>query len=141
MGKKILIMGLPGAGKTTLASKLKLKINSDWINADQIRKDFNDWDFSTEGRIRQSLRMKKISDEIINTGKNVIADFVCPTPKTRSEFNADYLIWMDTINAGRFDDTNKLFVPPKKYFFRVLTKNADYWTDKIVEKMKKEKIV
>ena len=78
MGKKILIMGLPGAGKTTLASKLKLKINSDWINADQIRKDYNDLDFSTEGRIRQSLRMKKISNEITNTGKNVksILDFL-----------------------------------------------------------------
>ena len=141
MGKKILIMGLPGSGKTTLASKLKLKINAVWINADQVRKEANDWDFSAEGRVRQSLRMKKISDEIIDNGKHVIADFICPTPQTRSDFYADCLIWMDTIKEGRFDDTNKIFVPPEKFIFRVPTKNADYWTDKIIKKMEEEKII
>lgn len=141
MGKKILIMGLPGSGKTTLASKLKLKINAVWINADQVRKEANDWDFSAEGRVRQSLRMKKISNEIIDNGKHVIADFICPTPQTRSDFNADCLIWMDTIKKGRFDDTNKIFVPPEKFFFRVPTKNADYWTDQIIKKMEEEKII
>tara|TARA_A100001011_G_scaffold335303_1_gene364166 strand:- start:11 stop:436 length:426 start_codon:yes stop_codon:yes gene_type:complete len=141
MAKKILIMGLPGSGKTTLASKLNLKIQAEWINADKVRKEANDWDFSPEGRIRQSLRMKKISDKIINNGKHVIADFICPTPQTRSDFNADCLIWMDTIKVGRFDDTNKMFVPPKKFFFRVSTKNADYWVNQITEKMEKEKII
>ncbi len=141
MGKKILIMGLPGSGKTTLASKMKLKINAGWINADQVRKEANDWDFSPEGRVRQSLRMKKISDEIIDNGKHVIADFICPTPKTRSDFNADCLIWMDTIKEGRFDDTNRIFVPPEKFFFRVPTKNADYWADQIIKKMEEEKII
>ena len=113
---KILIMGLPGAGKTTLAKKLVLKLNAVWLNADKIREQHQDWDFSPEGRVRQSLRMKKLSDEIIIKGKHVIADFICPTPQTRSDFNADYLIWVDTIKEGRFDDTNKLFVPPKNFF-------------------------
>lgn len=138
---KILIMGLPGAGKTTLAKKLVLKLNAVWLNADKIREQYQDWDFSPEGRVRQSLRMKKLSDEIIIKGKHVIADFICPTPQTRSDFNADYLIWVDTIKEGRFDDTNKLFVPPKKFFLRVLTKNSEYWMNEIIEKLKKEKKV
>jgi len=136
---KILIMGLPGAGKTTLAKKLVLKLNAVWLNADKIREQHQDWDFSPEGRVRQSLRMKKLSDEIIIKGKHVIADFICPTPQTRSDFNADYLIWVDTIKEGRFDDTNKLFVPPKNFFLRVLTKNSEYWMNEIIEKLKKEK--
>ena len=134
---KILIMGLPGAGKTTIAKLLVTKINAVWINADQIREKFNDWDFSAEGRIRQSLRMRKISDELIEEEKNVVADFICPTPQTRKDFNADNL-WVDTIKEGRFDDTNKMFIPPKKYFLRVLTKNSDYWVDQIIEKLNKE---
>ena len=135
---KILIMGLPGAGKTTIAKLLVTKINAVWINADQIREKFNDWDFSAEGRIRQSLRMRKISDELIEEEKNVVADFICPTPQTRKDFNADNLIWVDTIKEGRFDDTNKMFIPPKKYFLRILTKNSDYWVDQIIEKLNKE---
>ena len=117
MGKKILIMGLPGAGKTTLASKLKLKINSDWINADQIRKDYNDLDFSTEGRIRQSLRMKKISNEITNTGKNVksILDFL-----EISDVNLDELLVKLKLNHDKIKNNNleknlKKFVKPQTF--------------------------
>jgi adenylylsulfate kinase len=135
---KILIMGLPGAGKTTIAKLLVTKINAVWINADQIREEYNDWDFSAEGRIKQSLRMRKISDELIEEKKNVVADFICPTPQTRKDFNADHLIWVDTIKESRFDDTNKMFIPPKKYFLRVLTKNSDYWVNQIIEKLNKE---
>ena len=128
MPKKILIMGLPGAGKTYLADKLVPKINAVWLNADKVRKEADDWDFSPEGRIRQANRMKDLSQKALDEGKNVVADFVCPTEKTRKDFNADFIVWVDTIKSGRFDDTNKIFVPPKSCSFRVTTKNAELWS-------------
>ena len=133
--KKILIMGLPGSGKTTLASKLVPILKAKWINNDEVRKKSNDWDFSEEGRIRQAKRMSELAERHKQEGKYVVADFICPTPKARELFNADYLVWVDTIKEGRFDDTNKMFVEPKKFDFRVTTKDADHWADKIAQQL------
>ena len=91
---KILIMGLPGSGKTTLAEILAPMYNAVWLNADKVREEANDWDFSDEGRKRQALRMKTLAQEAVDNNRNVVADFVCPTPKTRDEFGADYVIWI-----------------------------------------------
>ena len=124
-------MGLPGAGKTTLASHLVPLLKAKWLNADEVRKEANDWDFSAEGRVRQAKRMWSKAEEYKNQGQNVVADFVCPTPEARNLFPADYIIWLDTIDEGRFEDTNKMFVKPEKYNFRVTTKNAKDWADKI----------
>lgn len=144
-------MGLPGSGKTYLAERLKkyLEDNSsiatipsfrlvameatpknykstvDWFNADDIRKKYNDWDFSNEGRIRQSLRMAEFA--IKCQGDYVICDFVAPLPEMRHNFKADWVIWMDTIKSGRFEDTNKLFVEPDLYDFRVNEQNGEKW--------------
>lgn len=109
---KILIFGLPGSGKSTLAKPFADLVNGVWINADQIRSEYNDWDFSIEGRIRQAQRMRYISDGVVKAGKIAVTDFVCPTPQARSEFGADFTVWMDTIDAGRFEDTNKVFEKP-----------------------------
>ena len=135
---KILIMGLPGSGKTTLASKLVSLINAKWLNADKVRKEANDWDFSEDGIKRQAKRMSELADKYKKQGHNVIADFYCPTPKTRELFNADYIIWVDTIEKGRFEDTNKLFVKPKEVDFKVTTQNADHWSHQIAEKIRKK---
>ena len=135
MPKKILVMGLPGAGKTTLSKYLVEKLNAAWLNADETRKKFNDWDFSEEGRIRQAKRMKDLSDNYLSQGKNVVADFICPTPKTRQDFNADFIIWMDTIKSCKFEDTNVMFVPPDNYDLRVTSKDASEWTKKIISKL------
>ena len=134
MPKKILVMGLPGAGKTTLSKFLVEKLNAAWLNADEIRKKFNDWDFSEEGRIRQAKRMKDLSDNYLSQGKNVVADFICPTPKTRQDFDADFIIWMDTIKSCKFEDTNVMFVPPDNYDLRVTSKDAPEWTKKIISR-------
>ena len=124
---KILIMGLPGSGKTTLAKLLAPMFNAISLNADVVRKEANDWDFSNEGRIRQANRMKKLADEAIANNRVVVADFVCPTEKTRNEFNAGYTIWMDTIQESKFEDTNKLFEAPTQYDFKVSHKDATMW--------------
>lgn len=153
MAVKILVMGLPGSGKTYLSERLKkyLEDNSsvdtmpswrmvdyesapatytskvDWFNADEIRKRFNDWDFSREGRIRQSIRMAEFALKC--TGDYVICDFVAPLPEMRNNFKADWVIWMDTIDAGRYEDTNKAFVPPDVYDFRITEQNAEKWVE------------
>ena len=154
MTKRILIMGLPGAGKTYLAQALKkyietngdlMKINPqrvmnyegipgpdfmnvgvDWFNADDIRKKYNDWDFSNAGRIRQSLRMFQFAIEC--TGEFVICDFVAPLVEMRNNFKADWTIWLDTIDQGRYEDTNKAFIPPTVYDFRITEQDADKWS-------------
>ncbi len=113
---KILVMGLPGSGKTTLCSELKKKFkDAVHLNADEIRKQYNDWDFSDEGRLRQSKRMRRLADEAVAQGKVAIADFVCPTEDTRSNFDPDITVWMDTIDQSRFEDTNKVFKEPSNY--------------------------
>ena len=133
---KILIMGLPGSGKTTLASKLVPLLNAKWINNDKVRKDANDWDFSEEGRTRQAKRMAALAEKHKQEGNYVVCDFICPTPKARELFNADYTIWMDTIDKGRFEDTNAMFVKPKKFDFKVTTYDAETWATQISEKIK-----
>ena len=129
-------MGLPGAGKTTLASHLVPLLKAKWLNADEVRKEANDWDFSAEGRTRQAKRMWIKAEEYKSQRYDVVADFVCPTPEARSLFPADYIIWVDTINEGRFDDTNKMFVKPDKYDFHVTTQDAKNWSLKIYEELK-----
>ena len=144
--KRILIMGLPGAGKTTLAAELKKYLTEHsflydpnaetieasraavkWLNADDVRKKYNDWDFSHEGRIRQSIRMREMADSFFNDF--VIADFVAPLPEMRHNFKADWTVWVDTIDAGRYEDTNKMFTPPDVYDFRVTEQDAVKWAE------------
>ena len=155
MTQRILIMGLPGAGKTYLAQALKqyietngdlmkinpqrvltyegipgpdfFKVGVDWFNADDIRKKYNDWDFSDAGRIRQSLRMFQFAIEC--SGEYVICDFVAPLVEMRNNFKADWTIWVDTIDKGRYEDTNKAFVPPEVYDFRITEQNAEKWAE------------
>ena len=134
--KIILVMGLPGAGKTTLANELAKLIKAKRLNADEIRKAANDWDFSEEGRTRQAKRMSDAALKLKNEGNNVIADFICPTPEARSLFPADYVVWVDTIKKGRFDDTNQMFVKPEKYDCHVTTQDAKVWAPKIAEEIK-----
>ena len=118
-------MGLPGSGKTYLAQRLQPLLNSAWFNADKVREMANDWDFSPEGRKRQSLRMKSLADYESENKRIVICDFICPTSETRKMFDPDIVIWLDTIKEGRFEDTNKLFEKPENIDFRVTE-----WNDK-----------
>ena len=134
--KIILIMGLPGSGKTTLASELAPLVKAKRINADEVRKEANDWDFSAEGRTRQATRMWNKALEFKKQGNDVVADFVCPTPSARKLFPADFIIWMDTIKEGRFDDTNKMFVKPEKFDFKVTSMDAKVWAEKIYQELK-----
>ena len=129
-------MGLPGSGKTTLASELVPLLKAKWLNADEVRKEANDWDFSADGRTRQAKRMWTKAQEYKNQGNHVVADFVCPTPAARALFPADFIIWVDTIKEGRFDDTNKMFVKPEKYNFHVTTQDAKNWAPKIFKEIK-----
>ena len=135
--KKILIMGLPGSGKTTLASKLVPLLNAKWLNNDEARKAANDWDFSEEGRLRQAKRMADIAEKYRQENRYdyLVTDYICPTPKTRELFKADYVVWVDTIKKGRFEDTNKMFVKPEKFDFQVTTQNAGIWAYQIADQL------
>ena len=124
---KILIMGLPGSGKTTLARLLAPMFNAVLLNADEVRKSSNDFDFTIEGRNRQAMRMWTLAEEAVDANRTVVADFICPTAKTRKDFDADYTVWMDTIKEGRFEDTNKMFESPTEYDFKVQHMEADMW--------------
>ena len=126
-------MGLPGAGKTTLAEQLAPKLNAKRLNADEVRKAADDWDFSEEGRKRQAKRMADFALKLKNEGNFVVADFICPTPEARSLFPADYIIWVDTIKEGRFEDTNQMFIKPEKFDCHVTTQDAKVWASKIAE--------
>ena len=128
-------MGLPGSGKTTLANELATLLDAKRLNADEVRKEANDWDFSEEGRKRQSKRMADFALKLKKEGNNVIADFICPTPEARALFPSDYVIWVDTIKEGRFDDTNKMFVKPEKFDFHVTTQDAKNWAPKILKEI------
>ena len=130
-------MGLPGSGKSYLSKRLAPLLGAVWLNADDVRKKANDWDFSPEGRIRQANRMKDLSEQAVNDGKHVIADFVCPTKKTRIDFKADFTIWMNTISKGRFEDTNKMFQVPEKneVDFVIKEKNADLYKFLVADKI------
>jgi len=144
-------MGLPGSGKTYFAERLKQYLEAHlnpvnehsllpiadagvtvtWLNADDIRTQYNDWDFSTEGRVRQSVRMRDLADAA-NTDYAIV-DFVAPLMEQRNNFKADWTVWIDTIERGRFEDTNRAFVPPEVYDFRITEQNAERWVEFVGE--------
>ena len=134
--KKILIMGLPGSGKTTLASELVPLLNAKWLNNDKVRKAAKDWDFSEEGRVRQAKRMANLAEKHKQEGSYVVCDFICTTPKARELFNAYFIVWVDTIKKGKYDDTNAMFVKPEKFDFHITSQDAKVWAPQIAKKIK-----
>ena len=131
MPQRILIMGLPGAGKTYLAQHILEHLQNEkkrvhWLNADDVRKEYNDWDFSEAGRIRQSIRMRTLADSMADVDY-VICDFVAPLVEMRNNFKADWTVWVDTIDKGRYEDTNRAFVPPEQYDFRITEQHSEKW--------------
>lgn len=117
---RVLICGLPGSGKTSLASSLQKSTNAVWFNADNVRSQFNDWSFDRCGRKRQSIRMRNLCDLAELEGKEIaICDFVAPTSITRNLFSPHFVVFMDTISTGRFSDTNRIFVPPTSVDFTI----------------------
>ena len=126
---KILVMGLPGAGKTYLAKILKAKLLCAYYNADDVRHLSNDFDFSLKGRLLQAERMRRLAIAEVEKSSRVICDFICPTRRTREIFKPDVLIWLDTIKESPYDDTNKMFEPPEnnKCDYIIKIKNGEYF--------------
>lgn len=138
MSVRVLVMGLPGAGKTTFSNSLQRQFSNlgktySYFNADEIRTKYNDWDFSKEGRLRQSIRMYELS---INSNTDyVICDFVAPIEEMRQIFKPDWLIWIDTIDRGRYKDTNSLFQKPSVYDFRITEQNSEFWSKYVANRI------
>ena len=132
--KRILICGLPGSGKTTLATKLvEILGNADLYNADEIREKFNDWDFTPEGRERQMKRMQDYVRKSVAKGNYGVADFVCPTNELQEAFMPEYTIFMDTIEEGRYEDTNKIFQKPSESGLGVTLVADEWWSEDKIE--------
>ena len=136
---RILIMGLPGSGKTTLAEKLTMELCKNYpaqhVNGDEVRAEADDWDFSEEGRIRQAWRMRMLSDKSWQMGVIAVCDFVCPTVRTSEIMAADFVIWMDTVRRSKYKDTNKIFQKPTEdeYNIRVDSFNSDSWSETLAD--------
>ena len=132
MQRKILVMGLPGAGKTTLANALAPLLNAVVFNADAVRANLSrDLGFSHDDRIEHARRMGWMCERVIEAGGTVIADFICPTPDTRAAFGEAFTIWLDRIEAGRFEDTNRMFVAPDHVNLRVPADGTpQYWAER-----------
>lgn len=126
-------MGLPGSGKTHLAERLQKHLECAWFNADEIRRMANDWEFGEDARIRQARRMRNLADYEKGCGRTVVCDFVCPTEMTRYIFEADLTIWMNTIEEGRFEDTNKMFEEPTNFDYII----EQFLSDEKIEEMAK----
>lgn len=139
--RKILIMGLPGAGKTTLATGVAQRLNAVHFNADEVRRHINrDLGFSEADRIEQARRMGWLCDQVVKTGGFAVADFICPTPEARAAFEAEgeaFVVFVDRITESRFEDTNKLFVRPERFDLRITPEGAaEYWVEQIVERLR-----
>ena len=132
-------MGLPGAGKTTLAADVSARLFFNkvvWLNADVVRERFDDWDFTLEGRLRQAYRMRKLADEEMAKDRQfVVIDMVAPLKEMRDLIAPDMLVWVDTIDKGRYDDTNQMFESPEYYDLHVITQDADKWAATIANKL------
>jgi adenylylsulfate kinase len=139
--RKILIMGLPGAGKTTLALALLRRINAVHFNADAVRREISrDLGFSVEDRVEHARRMGWLCDRVVEAGGYAVADFICPTEEARAAFQADrpaFVIWVDRIAAGRFEDTNRVFVPPEAFDLRVAAEGSvEFWSERAAAKLR-----
>ncbi len=136
--RKLLIMGLPGAGKTTLATVLAPLLNAVVFNADAVRINLSrDLGFSLDDRIEHARRMGWMCDRVVEAGGTVIADFVCPTEETREAFGEAFTIWVDRINTGRFEDTNRMFVAPRRFDLRVSAEGApQYWAEQVLARLR-----
>ena len=136
MKRKILIMGLPGSGKTTLAEKLVVNLNAAWFNADAVRQDiYSELGFSPEDRLEHAERMGKLCKWASMNGGYAVADFVCPTKETRNAFDADFVVWVNRIEKGRYEDTNKMFEQPENYDVKLEDGTPEEWVDQVINKL------
>jgi adenylylsulfate kinase len=141
MNRKILIMGLPGAGKTTLARALAPRLNAVHFNADEVRREISaDLGFSEPDRIEHARRMGWLCDRVVGTGSFAVADFICPTEDTRAAFTrggSAFVVWVDRVPTGRFEDTNRMFVPPAQFNLRVSAEGTpDYWAEQVAKRVR-----
>jgi hypothetical protein len=134
---KILVMGLPGAGKTTLARLLAPRLGAVLFNADEVRANLNkDLGFAPEDRVEHARRMGWLCDKVVEAGVPAIADFVCPTERTRAAFGAAFVVFVDRIAEGRFADTNRLFAPPARFDVRVAPEGEPaLWAERILSEL------
>lgn len=139
MKRKILIMGLPGSGKTTLAELLVPRLQAVWFNADAVRQEISsDLGFEESDRLEHARRMGKMCEFASKYGTFAVADFVCPTEQAREIFNPDIIIWVDRIKEGRFEDTNKMFQPPKNADLVLREGTPQEWLEKTLELLQSE---
>jgi adenylylsulfate kinase-like enzyme len=113
MKQIILIMGLSGNGKTTFYNNIKTSLKDHlYLNADEIRKSYNDWDFSISGRIRQAHRMKSLSEK--SEESLIVIDMICPLKEMRSIIKPDIIFFINRKDSSKYPDTDIIFEMPSK---------------------------
>ena len=127
-------MGLPNAGKTTLAKALVPLLRAVHFNADEVRGNINkDLGFAHKDRIEHARRMGWLCDQVAKAGHSAIADFICPTPETREAFGQAYTIYVNTGQPTPYADTRSRFVPPETPDYEIREQNAEYHAKSIAE--------
>jgi adenylylsulfate kinase-like enzyme len=143
-----LFTGQPGSGKTTLAKKLQMWLQTDkanWrksvfhIDGDQLRELFPNKDYSKEGREKNIQKAFDIAKYLDNVGNDVVISLVSPYRELREKFKSECKVQEVYCHTkkirGREDKFALDYQPPVEFFIDLDTSDTSDETFKKLVKM------